>query len=140
MREFTVRMPIHVELGKVKKRKYYLNLNIFRLQVGHLINNIKKEYHRIAEPLIPKVKYKQASLEYKLYLPSRLGRDISNVCSVIDKNFCDSLVKCDVLEDDNYHFLRKVTYILGGYDENKKGYVDITVKEEKYATIKDPWE
>ena len=128
---FTVKMPLFVELGKKKKRKYYLNLNIYRLQVGHLINNIKKEYHRIAEPLIPRVKWKYVELFYKIFLPDRRKRDISNVCSVIDKNFCDSLVKCEVIPDDNYEFVQDIHYSYGGYDTTGQGYAEITVKKLK---------
>jgi len=124
---FIVKMPIHVELGKKKKRKIFLNLNIFRLQHGHMINNVKKQYHTIAEPLIPKYKYDYIKLDYELFLPDRRKRDISNLCSVIDKNFCDSLVKMGVVEDDNYEFLQEVTYRYGGYDPKARGYVLITV-------------
>jgi Holliday junction resolvase RusA-like endonuclease len=130
-------MPIHVELGKKKKRKYFLNLNIFRLQHGHVINNVKKEYHRIAEPLIPRYKYKYIRLTYELYLPDRRKRDISNLCSVIDKNFCDSLVKVGVIEDDNYEFLQDVHYKYGGYDKSGRGYVLITVEKVEKKDMKD---
>jgi len=130
MESFKVRMPIKVQLGKVKKRTFYLNLNIYRLQVGHLINNIKKEYHRIACGVLPTgYRFENFELEYVLYLPNKLRRDISNVCSVVDKNFCDSLVKNGNVPDDNYEHLKRVVYQYGGYDEAKKGYVDVTVKE-----------
>ena len=131
MSEFTVKMPIHVELGKKKKKKYYLNLNIMRNQVGHLINNVKKEYARIAHGVLPTISppLKHIELDYELYLPNKLKRDISNVCSIVDKNFCDALVAHGIIIDDNYEYLQKVTYRYGGYDPDKKGYVLITVKE-----------
>ena len=129
MKEFTIKAPIYVELGKAKKKKYYLNLNLLRNQVGHLNNNIKKSYKHILEPLIPDVYYNKFSIDYELFLPNKLKRDISNVCSIIDKNFCDSFVELGHAPDDNYEFLQKVTYRYGGYDESKRGYVLITVKE-----------
>jgi len=132
MREFTVQMPISVEIGVRKKKRYYINLNIYRNKVGFLMNNVKKEYHRIAEPLIPTgMKFNQIELEYTLYLPNKLRRDISNVLSMVDKYFCDSLVTMVVIEDDNYHYLKKVTFKYGGYDEKQRGYVDILVREVK---------
>jgi len=136
MKEFTIKMPIHVELGKTKKKKYYLNLNIMRNQVGHVINNTKKEYKRIAYGTLPtNVYYENYSLIYELFLPNRLKRDVSNVCSVIDKFFNDALVELGIVPEDNYHYLRQITYKLGGYDEDRKGYVLITVKEEDYEEM-----
>lgn len=129
-KEFTIKAPIYVELGKKKVKKYYLNLNLLRNQVGHLNNNIKREYKRILEPLIPrKVYYEKFEVDYELFLPNKLKRDIANVCSIIDKNFCDSFIELGHGVDDNYEYLQKVTYRYGGMDENKKGYVLITVKE-----------
>lgn len=133
MSEFTIKAPIYVQLSKNKRnaKKYYLNLNLLRNQVGHLNNNIKKEYKRIVEPLIPpNVYYNKFEVEYVLYLPNKLKRDIANVCSIIDKNFCDSFVELGHAPDDNYEYLQKVTYKYGGMDENKKGYVMITVREK----------
>ncbi len=128
-KEFTVKMPISVETGIKKKRKHYLNMNLFRNNHMHTNNNIKKEYARIAHGVIPIVKFKKIELEYVLYLPNKLKRDISNVLSIVDKSFCDALVAHGTIEDDNYEYLQKVTYRYGGMDENKKGYVLITVRE-----------
>ena len=137
MRQIKVKMPISVELGKKKKKKYYLNLNIMRNQVGHLINNVKSEYARIAHSVLPNngVFFKAFSLEYTLFLPDYRKRDISNVLSICDKNFTDALVSHKIVEDDNYTFLQKVTYKLGGIDKNRKGYVLITIKEEEYEEV-----
>jgi len=130
--KFTIKAPIWVELGKKKKKRYYLNLNLLRNQVGHLNNNIKKEYKRILTPLIPQdVFYEKFSVDYELWLPNKLKRDISNVCSIIDKNFCDSFVELGHAIDDNYEYLQHVTYRYGGMDETKRGYVLITVREEE---------
>lgn len=126
-------MPISVEVGVKKKRKIYLNLNLFRNEHHHVNNNVKKEYARIAHSLLPTLEcpMQQIELEYTLYLPNKLKRDISNVLSIVDKSFCDAIVQHNLIEDDNYEYLKKVTYMYGGYDEDKKGYVDIVIKEVK---------
>jgi CRISPR/Cas system endoribonuclease Cas6 (RAMP superfamily) len=129
---FTIKSPIYVELGKKKKKKYYLNLNLLRNQVNHLNNNIKKEYKRIIEPLIPpNIYYEHFTIDYELFLPNKLKRDISNVLAIVDKNFTDAFVELRHAPDDNYEFLQEVSYKYGGYDPDKKGYVLITVKEAK---------
>lgn len=132
IQEFTIKAPIYVELGVKKKKKYYLNLNLLRNQVGHLNNNIKREYKKVIEALIPQdVFFEKFELEYELFLPNKLKRDISNVCSIVDKNFCDAFIELGYGVDDNYEFVQKVTYKYGGYDEHRRGYVLITVREVK---------
>ena len=133
MRQFTIKAPISVEIGVRKKKKYYLNLNIYRNKVGFLMNNTKIEFKRIVGPLIPDVYYEKFEVEYELFLPDTRHRDISNVLSIVDKYFCDVFVglkgEKGHAPDDSYHYLEKVTYKLGGFDEEKVGYVNITVKE-----------
>jgi len=95
------------------------------------------EYKRIVEPLLPhNILFEHFELDYELFLHDKRERDISNVLSIVDKNFCDTLVGGKGRDtghayDDNYQFLKKVTYRYGGFDESGKGYVLITVKEVK---------
>jgi len=133
MRSWTIKMPISVEIGVRRKRKHYLNLNLYRNANMHVNNSIKKEYARIAHSMLPNLSkpLEQMELEYVLYLPNKLKRDIANVLSVVDKSFCDAIVTHGLIEDDNYEFLKRVTYKFGGFDEEKKGYVMITIKEVK---------
>lgn len=138
-RSFTIKLPIYIETGVRKKRKHYLNLNLYRNFPYHLNNSLKRELKRIVEPLLPspeEVHYEHFELEYKLYLPNRLGRDISNLLSVIDKFFCDALVENGNVPDDNYKYLKKVVYMYGGMDEKRKGYVDVTIKEVEDESAK----
>ena len=93
-------------------------------------NSLKKEFKRIVAPLLPTdTRYEKFTLHYKLYLPNLLKRDIANVLSITDKFFSDALVECGIVPDDNYEHLTKVTYEWGGYDEDKRGYTDVTVTE-----------
>ncbi len=129
-RSFTIRLPIYVETGVRKKRKHYLNLNLYRNLPFHLNNSLKKEFKRLITPLLPTdIHYEKFNLEYLLYLPNLLKRDIANVLSVTDKFFSDALVEAGVVPDDNYLHLRKVVYQYGGMDDKKRGYVDVTVRE-----------
>jgi hypothetical protein len=131
-REFTIQLPIFLETGIKKKRKHYLNLNLYRNMPFHQNNSLKKELKRQVLPLLPKGSeefYQKFELHYVLYLPNLLKRDISNVLSIVDKFFADALVENKNVPDDNYEHLEYVTYKYGGYDEKKKGYVDVTVKE-----------
>lgn len=129
-REFTIRVPIYVTLGRVRKKKFYLNLNLLRNRVAHLNNNIKKEFKNIVAPLIPEgVFYEKFTLHYELYLPNKLHRDISNVLSIVDKNFCDAFIESGHGIDDSYEYVQDIRYTYGGMDEDKEGYCLVTVKE-----------
>ncbi len=132
-RELTIRLPIYLEIGVRKKKKYYLNVNITRNIVFHLLNSLKREMKRVVTGLLDEEvtqwNLKHYELEFVLYLPNLLKRDVSNVCGVVDKFATDALVELGVLEDDNYLHLKHITYRYGGMDENKRGYVDLTVKE-----------
>ncbi len=99
----------------------------------HTNNNIKREYARIAHSFLPTYKnpMQHIEIEYTLFLPDKRKRDISNVLSVVDKSFCDSLTTHGLIPDDNYEHLKKVTYMYGGMDEKGKGYVDIVITEVK---------
>lgn len=133
MRRWTVKMPISVEIGVRKKKEHRLNLNLYRNANMHINNNIKKEYARIAHSVLPAITtpLKQVALTYTLFLPNKIKRDISNVLSIVDKSFCDAMVRHGIIEDDNYEFLKKITYKFGGFDEDKKGYVLIDIEEVK---------
>lgn len=137
MNSFTLVVPIYVELGKVKKKKHYLNLNLLRNRLHHVNNNLKKQFKEIITPLLPvgKVYYEYYKLEYILFLPNKLKRDVSNVCSIVDKNFGDTIVELGIVPEDNYHHLQDVHYKLGGYDEKGEGYCIVTVTECKKENI-----
>ena len=119
MAGFSVTLPISIELGVKKKKKYYLNLNIYRNTAFHLNNNLKKEFKRLVVPMLPDIHYKRYTIMYVLYLPNQLKRDISNVCAVVDKFFADALVESGRVPDDNYEHLPLVTYKFGDVHPNE---------------------
>jgi len=113
MEGFSIELPISLEIGVKKKKKYYLNLNIYRNTPFHLNNTLKKEFKKIVTPMFPDVFYEKYTITYVLYLPNLLKRDISNVCSVVDKFFVDAMVEAGLAPDDNYNHLPLVTYKFG---------------------------
>lgn len=70
----------------------------------------------------------KVQITYTLYPKTKRLTDVSNVCSVVDKFFCDALVKMGKLEDDNYLFLPKVIYQFGEVDKDNPR-VDIEIQE-----------
>lgn len=129
-REVTYSLPLFLETGKVKKRKNYMNLNQYRNWPFHQSNDLKKAMKEIVKEECPPFRFEKFSLVYTLYLMDNRLRDISNVCSVIDKFQCDAIVELGYVPDDNYTHLEKVTYQFGGVDKTNPR-CEVQVIEEK---------
>lgn len=116
MGKITYNLPIFVEIGVRKKKKYYLNLNIYRNQAYHLNNNIKKKMKEIVSEVCPKFYFEKFSLTYIVYFPDNRLRDVNNVCSVVDKYQLDALTELGYIPDDNYKYLENTCFKFGGID------------------------
>ena len=122
----TFSVPLSIETGVNKKKKHYLNLNLYRNMPFHLNNNLKKEMKKLVSSLGLGFKYEKYNLLYRLYLPDKRLRDISNVCCVIDKYVCDALVEQGIVPEDNYQYLDKIVYTIGGVDtENPRCEIEV---------------
>ena len=51
----------------------------------------------------------------------------TNPCSIIDKFTCDALVKAEIIEDDSFKQIKKVSYIFGGVDKHNPR-CELTIK------------
>ena len=123
---FTVSSPLFIEIGVKKKRKVYLNLNTYRNLHYQTNNQVKRAYSALIGKQIPKVSYDNIKITYTLYIGTLGEVDISNVCSIVDKFFCDAMVTRGVIVDDNYKFLKEVVYKFGDLDrENPRVMIDV---------------
>lgn len=122
-------MPLYIE--KKNGKKIHINLNNYRNWHYHTSNNIKKEYQNIAYRKIPKnKKFKQIKIKFTLYRPDNRRCDLTNVCCVHDKFFCDALSKAGIILDDDMKHIRSVEYVSGGVDKNN-GRVEIEITSIK---------
>ena len=113
--EWIVNSPLSIPISKNKK--FALNLNTYRNAHYAILNKAKRLYEDCMSPKLTSIpKLKSCSLIYILYVPTKRKLDVSNVCSVVDKFFSDTLVLNGKLEDDNYHYLKSITYRFGGID------------------------
>lgn len=114
--EWIVNSPLSISISKNKK--FALNLNTYRNAHYAILNKAKRQYEDYMSPKLDNIpKLKACSLIYVLYVPTKRKVDVSNVCSVVDKFFSDTLVLNGKLEDDNYHYLKSITYRFGGIDK-----------------------
>lgn len=119
-----VDLPLKMILGR---KNYALNLNFYRNAHYQILNKMKVDFTKAIEPELVKLpELTKANLSYSYYPGSLRLSDVANVCSIVDKFFCDALVKAGKLPDDNYQYLPKVSYAIGGVDkENPRVTVSI---------------
>lgn len=112
-----ISLPLRVPISK--KKKFPLNLNHYR---NAHYRDLSRAKNKFTELVLDKLQHlpemEGCLLEYVLYPATRQRCDVSNVCSVIDKFFSDTLVTCNRLEDDNYKLVPKVKYTFGAVDPN----------------------
>lgn len=121
-----VSLPIYLIMGK---KKYSLNLNVYRNLHYRTLNNLKHQFKLVVrdlvKPIIKKTKMKTTSnslngylIIYKVYKGDKRRFDIANICSVVDKFFLDALVELGYLPDDNANVVKAVVYTAGSIDKD----------------------
>lgn len=122
-------LPITVQVGR---KQYALNLNFYRNAHYAVLNNMKVNFTSLVhEKLVDLPCFKQVDLIYTLYPKTKRLCDVANVCSIVDKFFCDALVKYHKLEDDNYQIVTSVAYQFGAIDPVKPR-VTVEIKGQPY--------
>lgn len=110
-------LPLYVHV--TKKKKYYLNLNIYRNSHFHVLNKAKVLFQEEVSPLLKDIpKLEHCYLEYTYFPGSGKARDISNILSIVDKFFSDVLVANSIIDDDNYNIISGVHYLFGKVDKD----------------------
>jgi len=110
-----IKLPLHIKIGN---KNYYLSLNNYRNWHYHKNNIIKQTFKDL--PIFFTLKDMNIDypieLEYSFYFPDKRTRDLSNFISVVSKFVEDALTYHNVIKDDNYKIIRKVTGIYKGID------------------------
>lgn len=121
MNQFRIDLPLFVMLPRKTKKdkRIALNLNVYR-NLHHMVLNQSKIAFKIAivDKLAILPDMDKVELEYVLYPKTKRLCDVANICSIVDKYFCDALVEVGKLPDDNYEYLAKVSYRFGEVDKN----------------------
>lgn len=114
---------------RVTSREYFtLNLNPYRVTHYQILNKAKIEYKELLrEQLKTLVFNTPIEINYTLYPKTKRLCDISNILSIHDKFFCDALTSYHCIPDDNYLYVKKVTYLFGSIDKHNPR-VEITIR------------
>ncbi len=123
--------PLKITLPRktMKDKVYYLNLNNYRNWHYIVSNQLKRRFKELIEPQLKGYKFNKIYITFTFFPKTHHAYDITNVCSVIDKFFCDSLVELGCIEDDSYKYINSVTYKFGKVDkEHPRCEVEIMEK------------
>lgn len=122
--EITIPVPIYVKVSK--KNTFSINLNEYRNAHFHVLNKAKIVFSEMIAPVLATIPpMVSTKLHFKLFFGSNRDVDTSNVCSIVEKFFCDAIVNHGILEDDNRRFLTGSTTEFGGVD-TKNPRVEVT--------------
>jgi hypothetical protein len=114
-------------ISPLRTKEMILNLNQYRNAHFFKLNNSKTSYKAIMKEQIEQLPiFNKVSITYTVFFGSKRKTDISNVCSIVDKYFCDALVELGKLPDDNYDYIQEVNYRYGGIDKDNPR-VEITL-------------
>lgn len=133
MDPITVELPIYLKIGVKKKKTFSLNLNTYRNTHFQTLNKVKILFHDMVTLRIGHLpRMTKVRLRYSLFFGSERDIDIANICTVVDKFFCDTLVNSGKLSDDNRKVISDIRFEWGGVDV-KNPRVDVTLDEIEVA-------
>lgn len=96
-----------------------MNINNYRNLHYMLLNKAKVVFTELLEAKVSELPiFKRIKIRYTLFTATKRKCDVANVCSIVDKFFCDVLTKTGRIKDDNYDYLPEVIYKFGGVDSD----------------------
>lgn len=123
--------PLFIDLPRKTKKdkRIYLNLNVYR-NLFYIINNQAKEkYNEEMRNQLENIKLQTPiTINFVLYKKSKRRTDRSNILSIVEKFFCDSLVHFNCIPDDNDDFI-KSTHYYGDSVDKENPRVEIFINE-----------
>jgi hypothetical protein len=119
--------PMYVQVGR---KKISMNLNQYRNMHHQISNKAKIAFKQAVFPMFKGMaSMDKIRIVYTMYPHTKRFYDVSNVCSIVDKFFCDSLVVAGKLPDDNHNHVVSVEYRFGGINRTGGGYVLAEITE-----------
>jgi hypothetical protein len=127
-REFEIKLPMRLRTSS--KKVTALNLNVYRNLHYRSLTALKHKFQNNGKKLlktegIPPLG--RIQLQYRVFAKTKREFDVANICSIVDKFFCDTLTHAGIIEDDNWKFLDSVSFGFGGFDTEE--YVLVTITE-----------
>lgn len=129
---FKIDSPLTIQYGWTidgKPKIFFLNLNIYRNFNRFSLGDAKKAYTELmSEPVSKLPVFSKLEITYVLFTGSKRKIDMMNICSIVDKFFCDVLTSQGKIIDDNTSVITKINIEFGGIDKSNPR-VEIYLKE-----------
>lgn len=127
-REFKLKLPMRFRTSS--KKVTALNLNVYRNLHYRSLTALKHKAQDHGKKLLREAKIPplgRIRLRYQVFIKTKRELDISNICSIVDKFFSDTLQHAGIIEDDNWKFIDNVSFGFGGLSTEE--YVLVTITE-----------
>ena len=127
----TINIPICLEAGIRKKKNFFLNLNSYNRWHFQEKNQLKKLFKISIIKNVRELKpIEKCEITFKIFYPTKRLFDLDNVGSVLSKFTHDVLTEAEIIPDDNYQVVSKLTFEFGGIDiDNPRA--EVCIKEIK---------
>ena len=113
----TINIPICLEAGIRKKKNFFLNLNSYNRWHFQEKNQLKKLFKISIIKNVRELKpIEKCEITFKIFYPTKRLFDLDNVGSVLSKFTHDVLTEAEIIPDDNYQVVSKLTFEFGGID------------------------
>lgn len=128
-----ISMPLYFDMGISRRTKkpnrYYINLNNYHTWHFQVRNKLKIKYKEVLALKVKDVVLgKKTALNFILHRGDKRKVDRANILSIHEKFFCDGLVECGCIKDDDDSYIESTHYYTGAIDkENPR--VDIELVE-----------
>lgn len=115
---YTVDLPTFVQVSN--KTRFSINLNQYRNTHFQILNKAKAKFaEQIADQIQALPAFKKIAISYTLFPRTRQLCDVSNICAIADKFFCDALKDQGRILDDNYTVVLGTQYLFGEVDPHR---------------------
>ena len=119
MQPLVLHLPLRIRNRLKTESYFYINMNEYRNAPFHELSDVKIKFaEMVRDQIAPLPQFDWVEFEYILFPGSAREMDTNNICSIVDKFFCDAFVKAQKLPDDNYKYLRKSIFRFGEIDRN----------------------
>jgi hypothetical protein len=124
-------LPTYTKGRGPKKKTNLFSMNIYRNMHYLSLNKVKKDYHEVVKEWAKTLpKYKTIFPKYKIYFKGKRKKDIDNFTFPLHKFLMDALVEYDIIEDDDYTYVKGFTTEFGGIEEHNFVVVELTGEQQ----------
>lgn len=148
-KSFLIELPLTVayKTKRSQRQEWVLNLNSYRNEHHSLLAKYKKLYHKsiivslqrlkmvMAQSGLDQLPAGKVEIIYHFWAADRRKIDLRNFTTVVDKFFCDSLTKSNIIADDNIEYLQAFSDRFHCISDDKKRHCIAQIKVNEFQFV-----